>query len=163
MHHSLSTRAKRLEQRRRQAARYFQQGYSQAWVAKRLRVSRPTVHDWYWRWDKDGIDGLASRGPSGAQPKLSRDQLRSVERLLLQGAGAVGYETDLWTLGRVRDVIRKRTRVVYHPGHVWKILHALGWSSQKPVRRARERDEAAIAHWQKVTWPVIQKRGSASV
>lgn len=160
MHHTLSARARRLEQRRRQAARYFQKGYSQAWVARHFKVSRPTAHDWYWRWDKNGLIGLASRGPAGAPRKISRDQLRSVERLLLAGAEAAGYETDLWTLGRVRDVIRKKTKVDYHLGHVWKILNALGWSNQKPVRRARERDERAIAHWQKVAWPAIQKRGS---
>jgi transposase len=48
--------------------------------------------------------------------------------------------------------------VVYHPTHVGRLLKAIRWSPQKPARRARQRDEAAITHWRDETWPAI-KRG----
>jgi transposase len=78
--------------------------------------------------------------------------------LLLKGATAHGFSTDLWTLPRVAEVIARTFGVRYHPAHVWKILRGEGWSCQKPERRARERDEAAIQRWRTDRWPHIKKR-----
>jgi hypothetical protein len=54
--------------------------------------------------------------------------------------------------------------VRFHPGHVWRLLRRLGWSPQRPARRARERDEAEIARWREQEWPRIKggalKRGA---
>jgi transposase len=42
---------------------------------------------------------------------------------------------------------------------VWKLLRqGLGWSWQKPERRALQRDEAAIEHWKTHEWPRIKTR-----
>ena len=82
--------------------------------------------------------------------------------------GAHGYATELWTLARVAEVIERITGVRYHPGHVWRLLRELGWSVQRPARRAAERDEEAIARWIKQDWPRVKKapdaarRGSSS-
>jgi transposase len=152
-------RIKALETRRLKAASYFKQGKSQIWVAKHFNVSRPTVHDWYWKWRKKGMESLKATKPSGVSPRLEKAKLKKVERVLLKGPEKAGYPTPLWTLPRIAEVIKKETRVSYHPGHVSKILNALGWSSQKPVRRARERDEKAIIDWKKHTWPTILKKG----
>jgi transposase len=78
--------------------------------------------------------------------------------MLLKGATAHGFSTDLWTLPRVAEVIAKTFGVRYHPAHVWKILRGEGWSCQKPERRARERDEEAIQNWRDKRWPHIKKR-----
>ena len=76
---------------------------------------------------------------------------------LARGAIAHGYPTELWTLSRVGEVIEATTGVSYHPGHVWKVLHQMGWSRQRPARRAAERDEAAIERWVAEDWPRIKK------
>jgi transposase len=79
--------------------------------------------------------------------------------VLLRGAGAAGYSTELWTLKRIGDVIRKQFRVRYSVVGVWALLrHGPGWSWQKPERRALQRDEAAIAHWKRDEWPRIKTR-----
>jgi transposase len=79
-------------------------------------------------------------------------------RLLLKGAGACGFSTDLWTQRRVAQVIQREFGVRYHPHHLWRVLIGLGWSCQKPETRARERNEPAIAHWKRYHWPHIKKR-----
>jgi len=76
---------------------------------------------------------------------------------LLRGAHAHGYPTELWTLKRVAELIRKRFGVQYDPSGVWHVLRNMGWSCQKPERRARERDDEAIARWRKKDWPRIKK------
>jgi transposase len=104
------------------------------------------------------VDALR-RGPTGPDPRLSAAQLAKVEEALLAGAMANGFETDLWTLERVAVVITQLTGVRHHPGHIWVILrHRLGWTLQRPERRASERDEEAIARWVQQEWPRI-KRG----
>ncbi len=89
---------------------------------------------------------------------MSEAQKRTLVSLLLKGALRAGYTTDLWTLGRVAALIDQQFGVRYHPSHVWKVLTALGWSCQKPERRAVERDEVAIARWKREAWPWIKKR-----
>jgi transposase len=148
-----------LEARRLQAAELFAQGRSQAEVAHQLGVSRQSAHVWHTRFEQGGVDALRSRGPTGPDPKLSAAQLAQVEEALLAGAMANGFDTDLWTLERITVVITQLTGVRHHPGHVWSILrHRLGWTLQRPERRASERDEQAIQRWVQQEWPRI-KRG----
>jgi transposase len=148
-----------LEARRLQAAELFAQGRTQAEVARELGVSRQSAHVWHARFTQGGVDALRSRGPTGPDPKLSAAQLAKVEQALLKGPMANGFDTDLWTLERVAVVITQLTGVRHHPGHVWSILRQrLGWTLQRPERRASERDEQAITRWVQQEWPRI-KRG----
>jgi transposase len=146
-----------LEQRRMKAVRMFEKGKRQADVVHALGVSRPTASDWYAKWSAGGKDALKAAGRAGRLPKLDHKDLQRVEKALLKGAKANGFATELWTLARVADVIERETGVRYHEGHVWKILKAMGWSRQKPARRAIERDEEAIETWKKDRWPAIKK------
>jgi transposase len=88
---------------------------------------------------------------------LKEHHKRRLERLLLKGARGCGFPTELWTCARVAQLIRDRLGVDYHVDHIGRLLRALGWSPQKPARRALERDEAAIAGWIQEDWPRIKK------
>jgi transposase len=150
-----------MERRRKRAARLFERGASQAGVARELAVSRQSVSRWYADWQAGGTTALKAAGRAGRLPRLSAAQLRRVERALRQGPRAHGLGTDLWTLDRVAAVIEAQTGVRYHPGHVWKLLRdKLGWTRQRPARRAVERDGDAVAGWVAHDWPRI-KRGPA--
>jgi transposase len=147
------------EQRRRlQAASFFKLGRRPAEVARQLGVSRQAASQWFAVWKVQGKQGLRGAGRTGRPRKLSDDQMAHLKVLLLQGPQAFGYATALWTLKRIARVIRKQWRVVYHPSHVWRLLGELGWSCQRPERRARERDEKAIRRWLRDDWPRIKKR-----
>ena len=146
-----------LERRRMRATRLFEQGETQAAVARRLNVSRTTAMRWATAWKEEGREGLRAAGRAGRKPRLSGDQLHQVEQALLEGPSAFGYSTELWTLPRVAELIHRSTGVRYHPGHVWRLMRQLGWSLQKPTTRARERDEEAIQRWVKMTWPAVKK------
>lgn len=150
-----------LEQRRQQAAKLFQRGEILASVARVLKTSRQSVSRWYQQWKQGGAAALRAAGRAGRKPKVNAAQLRQVEAALRQGARANGFGTDLWTLPRVAAVIERVTGVRYHPGHVWRLLGTLGWSLQRPARRARERDEEAIRQWVRQRWPVVKKTPGA--
>jgi transposase len=145
-----------LEQRRLEAARLFAGGASQAEVARTFGVSAQAASIWDRRWRQGGAPALRGAGRAGRRPRLSPAELEAVDQALRKGPEAFGFDTDLWTLARVAAVIEQLTGVRYHPGHVWRLLRRLGWSLQRPARRAAERDEAAIARWRTQEWPRIK-------
>lgn len=149
-------RKRALQKRRDQAAKLFARGATQAAVAHALEVSRVTAMRWHQAWKKKGKKGLEV-GERGRPQKLSGRDLERVDKKLRHGARTHGYDTDLWTLRRVAELIEEMTGVRYHIGHVGRVLRRMGWSLQRPTTRARERDEDAIRHWVKRRWPALKK------
>jgi transposase len=133
------------------------QGVSPREVARRVQASVGSVYRWQRTWVVEGAAALAAKPTPGAPRKLTDRHREQLVHRLLQGARAHGFPTELWTLKRIAAVIQVHFGVRYHPSHVWKVLRGLGWSCQVPERRAIQRDERAIAHWQRSTWPAIKK------
>jgi transposase len=142
------------------AVRLFERGFSQAEVARRCGVTRQTASVWFHTLRSGGRAALKPT-QGGRTAKLNAAQLRKLEKQLLRGAQAHGWSSDLWTLERIAKLIEQLFGVQYHPGHVWKLLRAMGWSLQRPALRARERDEAAILRWKKKAWPQLKKTPEA--
>jgi transposase len=135
-----------LERRRRRAVELVKQGESPTVVARILGVRTPSLHR--WRRMAQQPHGLDARAIPGPTPRLSDYHLRKLERLLRQGATKHGWPNELWTADRVARLIRERFGVSFHPEHVRKILkQRLGWTSQKPRRKARERDDKEVERW----------------
>jgi transposase len=150
--------AAELEARRLRAAEYFQERRPLQEIADRFGVTLNSVKRWKRAWEAKGVEGLAAKPHPGPAPKLSEQQRQELVKILLAGPVAVGFRTDLWTCKRVAQLVRKRFKVSYHPDHVRRILHDLGFSPQKPRRVAREQDAAAVERWRKQGWPRIKKK-----
>ncbi len=150
--------ATELEARRRRAAEYFQAGKSLAEVARLVGASLSSVKRWKRSWREGGTAALAAKPHPGPTPKLSPDQKQALVAILKAGPVAAGFKTDLWTCARVAKVVRKKFRVSYHPDHLGRILHDLGFTPQKPRRVAREQDAEAVQRWRKQDWPRIKKK-----
>ena len=133
-------------------------GWSQQKIAEALGVTAGAVSQWMRRGREGGEEALKRRPRLGAEPKLTAEQRAQIPVLLAQGAEAFGFRGDVWTAKRVAIVIRRAFRVRYHPHHVGKLLRAGGWSVQKPIERASQRNEAAIEAWRTERWPAL-KRG----
>jgi transposase len=146
-----------LEQRRMEAARLLEQGYSHAEVARRVKAHRQSVGQWARQLHQGGRRMLKKAGRAGRKPRLRPEDLRRIERGLKRGPQALGYETSLWTCSRVAHLIEQECGVKYDPSQAWRILRQLGWSCQRPTGRALERDEAKIQQWKKERWPELKK------
>jgi transposase len=146
--------------RRVRAGRLLLAGKSPPEVARLVGAPRQTVYRWREVLDASGIDALRNMSTGGRPPELGAAELSRLYVMLLEGATAHGFATPLWTLKRVRLLIEREFGVRYSEVHVWRLLGQLGLSNQKPDRRALERDEAAIEHWRKRTWPALKKRRS---
>lgn len=150
-----------LEVRRRKAVALLAQGMTVIAVAKQLKASHSSVIRWRDAVAADGEDALTAKPAPGRPPRLSHRQQQQLLKILTRGARRSGFDTELWTCVRVAQVIEQRFGVTYHVDYVGTLLHKLGWSPQKPERRARERDEVAIAAWRRETWPRLKKEASA--
>lgn len=150
-----------LERRRRQAIELLNQGLTLSAVAQKIGCSVSSVHLWKNLHQEKGDDGLKPKPVPGRPQKMKPHQKRGLVQALLKGALKHGYSTDLWTARRVAEVIDRRYGVSYHPNHVWRLLLGLGWSCQKPEKRALQRNEAAIGHWKRYQLPHIKKRQKA--
>jgi transposase len=149
--------AELLEDRRRRALRLLDEGRSLNEVARLIDCAPSSVMRWRDRRRRDGEKGLRVRASPGRPRKLSGMHSRKLLRLLLKGAMASGYATQLWTTTRIAQVIWKEFRVEYHRDHVGRLMHRLGWSHHKPQKKALERDEGKIRRFLREEWPRVKK------
>ena len=151
-------RAEDLERRRHEAIRLVtRDGLTQTEAARRVGVNARSVRLWMQRHRKQGVAGLKSRPTPGRPPKLTASQRQQLQRILLAGAVKAGFPTELWTLPRVAEITQRRFSIRYHVDHLGRLLRSLGFTPQKPARRAAERDDAAIQGWVQRAWPRLKK------
>jgi transposase len=152
------------EGRRLRALELYEQGWKPIRIAEALGVTRGAVSQWLTRARAGGREALRHRSPPGAVPRLTTAQRAAIPNVLAQGAEAHGFIGQVWTTGRVATVIQRTFGVDYHPAHVSRLLRQIGWTLQKPVRRASQRDEAKIVAWRETKWPALpakRRRSSA--
>lgn len=146
--------------RRIRAGRMLLAGKRPAEVALAVGVARQTVYTWKALLDEGGIDALRSVPERGRPSRLDEAQLAQLRAALLRSPTEQGFGTELWTLKRVGAVIERMHGVRFGRTQVWRILGALGFSPQKPEKQAIERDEDAVRHWKRRTWPRLKKKPS---
>lgn len=153
---------KALEKRRLKGAKLLARGMTKSEVARQLGVTRQTVAAWELRLLEGGKESL-KRGDLGRPRQLDAKQERELAKTLMAGALEAGYPTELWTLPRIGDIITKRYGVEYSTGHLWHLLRRMGFSCQKPEKRAIQRNEPEIIRWKRHGWPALKKKPSGKV
>jgi transposase len=158
----MNTKTARLdwrEGRRRRAWELKEAGWKQQDIAVALGVSGGAVSQWLTRARTEGVEeGLRRHPAPGPAPKLTPEQLADLPALLDRGAEAYGFRGQAWTCKRVGEVIRRTFGVTYDPSHISRLLHRLGYSVQRPIERASQRDEGAVRVWWEQRWPALKKR-----
>jgi len=146
-----------------QAVKMFDRGCAKAEVARRCHVSNQSASRWHEAWKKGGPPALKHPGRAGRKPRLQPLDRLQLEADLQSGPEkTLGHATQLWTLPRIAQLISRRFGHQYSISQVSRLLRQLGWSCQKPARRALERDEEKIRHWKRSRWPAIKKKPAAS-
>ena len=145
------------EERRLRAWKLKEQGWQQKEIAVALGVSEGAVSQWLKRGRAGGVAALKAHPPKGMTPRLTAEQKMQIPVLLAKGAEAYGFRGDVWTASRVAEVIKRTFGVRYHRDHVGKLMREAGWSRQKPVERASQRNEEALKNWSEERWPDIKK------
>lgn len=145
-------------ERRSSAVAMHESGMSQREIAGVLNVSAMAVNKWLRAYRDAGAAGLCARPHPGSKVRLSASQMQLIPEYLSHGAEAYGFRGDVWTCARVGHVIKQEFEVRYSKSHVSRLLKALKWTPQRPIERARQRDEVAIEDWRHRVWPDLKKR-----
>lgn len=151
------------EERRKRAWALFQADWKQKDIAEALGVTRGAVSQWIKAGQEGGEAALKARKSPGCPRRLSTEERQQIPELLKRGAESFGFRGNLWTCRRVAEVIKREFGVAYHPAHVSRILKELGWTPQKPMRRAKQRKETEIQRWKTERWPELQKKPQQKV
>ena len=147
------------EARRFRAWALHEDGWRQVRIAEALGVSEGAVSQWFAAVREAGVPALLSDpGKRGPPPKLSEDDLRQLAEYLSRGAEAYEFRGAVWTRARVGKVIEKEFGVTFSARHVGRLLKQIGWTRQKPVERADQRNEADVAQWRAETFPRLKKK-----
>ena len=143
-----------MERRRRRAVELVDAGESPGVVARILGVTPTSLQR--WRRLARQPNGLIAKPAFGPKPRLSDQQLVHLEALLSEGAVTHGWANHLWTCKRVAVLIQRHFGVEYHPDHVRRVLNRrLNWTSQKPQKRARQRNVKEVERWIADDWQRI--------
>ena len=150
---------KELERRRLRAGKFFEKGISQASISKKFNVSRPAVCQWHAMWKANRKTGLKSKGQPGFDSIITKEKKKQLKAIILKGPIKSGYMTDFWTINRVRETAKKKLKISLGYTRIWNTVLSLGFSCQKPERRAKEGNEKAIVDWKLKTFPRLKKMG----
>lgn len=136
-------------------------GHSPYEIAEIEGVTPWSVYRWKKMYENEGGDGLSAKQHPGSSTTLPKEHFTELADLLQQGPQAHGFETDRWTVDRIRVVIEQEFSVSVSTSTVWRYLQRINWSCQKPQRRVHERDVAAVEEWLNETIPAIEKKSAA--
>lgn len=151
-----------LEQRRFAAIEYFNDSTNpktQIQIARELGVTPAAVSQWRKIFNQNGDQSLKAKPHPGPGRSISPEDIQELKELLLKNPQEFGFTRIGWTTAMIAELIENEFCVSYHPDHVGKLLHSIGFSKQKPKTRGKKRDESKIATWLNETLPALKKNG----
>lgn len=139
------------------AVQRIQAGESPEVVIKALGFNRSVVYSWLKRFEQGGVEGLKFKGIPGKTPKLTKDQLRKLCRIITdKNPLQLKFEFALWTRAMVRKLIMREFGVILSESQVGRLLRQMDMSPQRPLHRATQRDPERVEKWVKEEFPAIR-------
>jgi transposase len=133
-------------------------GWKEQDIAAALAVTQGTISHWLTTARCYGSKSLRQRTHPGRPAKLTAEQQGLIPDFLWHGAEAYSFRGEVWTCLRVAAVLAQEFGVWYSKSQVSRLLKKLGWTPQVPLKRAIQRDEAAIQRWQTQTWLCLRQQ-----
>jgi len=139
------------------AVEAVQRGMLKQHVASAYGVDRTTLYRWLEKFDESGYDGLLRKDGSGRPRILEEISETDLTNIVLTSALQFGFESDLWTVGRLHLVIAEKFHVEVSKNTIWRRLVEAGLTYQKPERKYYEADEEVRKHWRRYEIPKIKR------
>jgi transposase len=127
-------------------------------IAELLSAPLSRVSAWLKNYEQHGYEGLLEGYRPGCPSRLTAEQKVVLADIIESGPIAYGYSSGLWTTPMITKIINDEFEVVYHPAHVGKILHQLGFSVQRPKRHLTMADPSQQDRWHRYTYPDLKKK-----
>lgn len=139
--------------------RVVEDGEAPSDVMKSLGLCRTSIYPWLREYEDEGMEALVEKLAQGPEPKLSEKQRQQVRRWILgKDPRQYGFDYGLWTRRIVQKLIEEKFGVGLGLTAVGRLLASLEITPQKPLRRAYERDPAAVDLWVEQTYPKLKQR-----
>ena len=142
---------------RRRCVEMKESGWKQKDIATALGLTPGWVSQTIKKYREQGAEALLARKPTGSPPKITPQQLAHLVEELNQGAVSHGFPGQIWTRARVNEAIGRLFGVSYDPTQVGRLLRKVGWSLQKPARKARQQNQQKVHQWREETVPDLKK------
>jgi transposase len=142
---------------RLRAVEAVQRGISRVDVSRAYGIDRSTLYRWLEHYQQDGVDGLYRQEGSGRPKLLNELSEKELREIVLTSALSYGFESDLWTVGRLHRIITERYCVHVSKLTIWRRLVDAGLTYQKPEREYYEADEEVRKHWRRYEVPKIKR------
>ena len=126
-------------------------------VADAYNIDRSTLFRWATRYGEGGLNGLKRKKVSGRPRLLDNLDKGALWKIVLEPATDFGFETDLWTIGRLHRVVQEEYGTAISRHTIWRRLRDAGLTYQKPERQYFEMDEEAREEWMRTDAPKIRK------
>lgn len=146
--------------RRLHAVALNMEGKAAPEIAGILKVHRSKVCIWLRNWQEHGMDSVLEGHRPGRPASILDEQRQRLSDILDSGPVAYGFTSGVWTSPMVARVIEEEFSITYHPAHVSRLLHDLGFSVQRPKRALAQADKAAQSRWVRYKYPSIKKKPS---
>jgi transposase len=146
-----------LEVLRMRAVDRIAAGASPAEVAQTLGLHRGSVYRWWAKHRQGGKEALAAKPVPGRPATLTDEQLaRLADIVAHKDPLQLAFDFGLWTTDMIATVVYREFGVRLHRTTIGRILHKLGFSPQRPLRRAFQQDPDAVRRWKTETFPKIR-------
>ena len=132
-------------------------GYTSGQIATLLKAVRSSVSEWLRNYEQFGYEGLLEGHRPGRPPELTMAQKQTLADIVDSGPVAYGFLSGVWTSPMITRLIQEEFGVRYHPGHVRKLLHEIGFSVQRPKRKLARADAKEQDRWQRYDYPNLKK------
>ncbi len=117
------------------AVKAVRNGMPVSQTAKTFGIHRTTLHRWLARNEEGGEVGIQRRPVSGRPRKLHGFSAKRLKRMVLAPATKFGFETELWTVGRLHALLVDRLNVTVSQDTIWRRLCEAGLTWQTPERQ----------------------------
>jgi transposase len=139
--------------------RVIEDGEAPSDVMKSLGLSRTAIYPWLQRYEEGGMEALVERIARGPDSLFSEKQRQQVKQWILgKDPRQYGFDFGLWSRRIVQALIEEKMGIECGLTAVGRLLASLNITPQKPLRRAYERDPAAVKLWERETYPELRKR-----
>jgi transposase len=133
-------------------------GLSSGEIAGFLDAPRSKVSQWLSHYEQFGFEALLEGQRSGRPGQLTPPQRVQLEDIIESGPTAWGFVSGVWSAPMVARVIAEEFGVDYTARHVGRLLHAWGFSVQRPRRKLLRANPRQQDRWRRYTYPRLKKK-----
>lgn len=137
------------------------QGIRQCHAARLFGVCAFSVSKWVRKYKSEGESGLATKaiGAPATGGRLRHERWLEFQKLIMTKIpGELGLPFTMWDRKAIRELLATRFNVSLCLTAISALLKKMGFSPQRPMYSAIQRNDAKVQKWLNEYYPSIKKK-----